>query len=296
MKKVFYVLCTYLVLVLVGCSNANTAPVNLQETKAPDTQSKQTTEATSESTQPPATEAQSTQTSATAATILKSGVLKVGTKVDVPSFGYQNADTGETEGLEVDIAKELAKRLLGDEKLIKTQGVTAQTRGPLLDNKEVDIVIATFTITDERKLSYNFTTPYYTDGIGFLVKKDLNANSIKDLDGKTVGVAQSATTKDALMKKATELGISFNYSEFASYPELKTALISGRIDAFSVDKSILLGYVDDATMVLEETFNPQQYGIVSKLDDKEWADYLNQFVEEIKADGTLDKLIQKWDL
>lgn len=228
--------------------------------------------------------------------IIDRGVLKAGVKVDVPHFGYQNPDTGELEGLEIDIAKALAGKLFGDQNKIEYQAVTAQTRGPLLDNNEVDIIIATFTITDERKLSYNFTEPYFIDGIGFLIKKDLGASKIADMDGKTVGVAQSATTRAALEAKAGELGIAFKFSEFASYPEMKTALISGRIDAFSVDKSILLGYVDGNTMILDETFKPQEYGIACKLANQELAAYLNDFIEEIKTDGTLSELVSKWGL
>jgi putative glutamine transport system substrate-binding protein len=228
--------------------------------------------------------------------IVDRGVLRVGTKVDVPGFGYQNPDNNEVEGMEIDIAKALAKKLLGDESKIETQAVTAQTRGPLLDNNEVDIVIATFTITEERKLSYNFTQPYYTDEIGFLVKKAAGYKDIKDLDGKTIGVAQSATTKAALEEKAKELGISFNFSEYASYPELNAALASGRIDAFSVDKSILLGYVNETSEILDYGFKPQEYGIACKLDNKDLAKYLDDFIGEIKADGTLDSIMEKWNL
>ena len=228
--------------------------------------------------------------------IVDRGVLRVGTKVDVPGFGYQNPDTNEVEGMEIDIAKALAKKLLGDESKIETQAVTAQTRGPLLDNNEVDIVIATFTITEERKLSYNFTQPYYTDEIGFLVKKAAGYKDIKDLDGKTIGVAQSATTKAALEEKAKELGISFNFSEYANYPELNAALASGRIDAFSVDKSILLGYVNETSEILDYGFKPQEYGIACKLDNKDLAKYLYDFIGEIKADGTLDSSMEKCNL
>jgi len=228
--------------------------------------------------------------------IVDRGVLRVGTKTDVPGFGYQNPDTNEVEGMEIDIAKALAKKLLGDENKIETMGVTAQTRGPLLDNNEVDIIIATFTITEQRKESYNFTQPYYTDEIGFLVKKEAGFKDIKDLDGKTIGVAQSATTRDALEEKAKELGITFQYGEYASYPDLNAALASGRIDAFSVDKSILLGYLNETTEILEEGFKPQEYGIACKLDNKDLAQYLDDFIAEIKADGTLDSIFEKWNL
>jgi len=228
--------------------------------------------------------------------IVNRGVLRVGVKVDVPKFGFQNPDTGEMEGLEVDIAKEFAKRVLGDENKVNFTGVTAQTRGPLLDNDEVDMIIATFTITEERKKSFNFTDPYYTDAIGFLVKKDSGINTMKDLDGKTIGVAQSATTKDAIIEKATELGITVNFAEYASYPEINAALMAGRADAFSVDKSILMGYVSDSTMILEEGFKPQEYGIATKFDNKDLAAFVNDFVAELKADGTMDALMEKWGL
>lgn len=228
--------------------------------------------------------------------IVNRGVLRVGVKVDVPKFGFQNPDTGEMEGLEVDIAKEFAKRVLGDENKVNFTGVTAQTRGPLLDNDEVDMIIATFTITEERKKSFNFTDPYYTDAIGFLVKKDSGINTMKDLDGKTIGVAQSATTKDAIIEKATELGITVNFAEYASYPEINAALMAGRVDAFSVDKSILMGYVSDSTMILEEGFKPQEYGIATKFDNKDLAAFVNDFVAELKADGTMDALMEKWGL
>ncbi len=228
--------------------------------------------------------------------IVDAGVLKVGTKIDVPNFGYTNPDTNVTEGMEIDVVKLIAKDLLGDENAYAVQGVTAATRGPLIDNSEVDFVIATFTITEERKLSWNFTRPYYTDEIGFLVKKDAGYTDIASLSGKTIGVAQSATTKAAIEELATEKGISFKFSEFASYPDLKTALTSSRIDAFSVDKSILRGYLDDSTVILDEGFKPQNYGIASKLDKTDLAAYLDGFISKIEADGTLSEIISKWNL
>lgn len=224
------------------------------------------------------------------------GVLRVGVKVDVPLYGYLNPDTNEQEGLEADLARALAKAIIGDENAVEFQAVTAQTRGPLLDNGEVDVIIATFTITEERKLSYNFTTPYFVDAIGFLVKKELGAKTITDLDGLTIGVAQSATTKAAIEEKADELDIEVHFSEFASYPELKTNLTSGRIDAFSVDKSILLGYIDENTEIIEETFKPQEYGIASKLSNTGLAEYLDTFITDMQADGSLEALISTWGL
>ncbi|MEG1779589.1 MAG: transporter substrate-binding domain-containing protein, partial [Oscillospiraceae bacterium] len=183
------------------------------------------------------------------------GVLKVGVKVDVPKFGYKNTSTNEVEGFEIDLAKKIAGKIFGDESKVEVQGVTAKTRGPLLDNGEVDLIIATFTINDERKEVYNFSDPYFTDGVGLLVKKAAGFKSLADMDGKTIGVAQSATSKEAIDAAAKELGVKVSFSEFASYPEIKAALDSGRVDVFSVDGAILAGYLDDTTEILPDRFS-----------------------------------------
>ena len=224
------------------------------------------------------------------------GVLKVGVKVDVPKYGYKNPTTGEIEGFEIDLSKAVAKKILGDESKVEFQGVTAKTRGPLLDNGEIDMVAATFTITEERKKSYNFSDPYMKDGIGLLVKKSLGASSLKDLDGKTIGVAQSATTKASLEKEAEKQGITLKFSELGGYPEIKAALDSGRVDCFAVDASILNGYVDDSTVILDDRYNPQEYGIASKKDNTELAKVINGVIDEMKASGEIDKLIEKWEI
>lgn len=224
------------------------------------------------------------------------GVLKVGVKVDVPKFGYKDPATNEVDGLEIDIARAIAKKIFGDESKIETQAVAAKTRGPLLDNGEVDLVIATFTITEERKESYNFSEAYFTDGVALLVKKAEGYSTLKDLDGKTIGVSQSSTTKDSLLKEAEKLGITLNFSEYATYPEIKAALDSGRVDCFSVDAAILSGYVDDNTVILDDRYNPQEYGVASKKSNESLAKIVNEVINEMKESGELDRLIEKWEI
>jgi putative glutamine transport system substrate-binding protein len=228
--------------------------------------------------------------------VVKAGVLRVGVKEDVPNFGLKNTTTGEIEGFEIDIVKLLAKEILGDENAYELTPVTAKTRGPLLDNGEVDLIIATFTITDERKLTYNFSTPYYEDAVGLLVKKDAGFKGLADMDGKVIGVAQSATSKEAVNKVATEKGITVSFSEYATYPEIKAALDSGRVDAFCVDGSILGGYVDDSTMILPDRFSPQQYGVTSKLDNIALTEAVDGYISGWLEDGTIEELITKWGL
>ena len=135
------------------------------------------------------------------------GKIVIGVKQDVPNFGYKDPKTNKFTGVEIDLANKIAKDLGVKADFVP---ITAQTRGPLLDNKQVDAVIGTFTITPERQKTYNFTTPYFTDEVGFLVNKASDFKSVDDLDGKTIGVAQSASTKNALEALGKEKGFSLN--------------------------------------------------------------------------------------
>ena len=219
--------------------------------------------------------------------IIERGVLRVGVKQDVPNFGYKNPDSGEFEGLEIDIARKIADELGVD---IEFTPVTAQTRGPLLDNGQVDLVIATFTITEERKLLYNFTTPYYTDAVGFLVNKDSGIKTFTDLNGKTIGVAQGSITRTLISELADKYGIAVNFAELGSYPELSVSLRAHRTDAFSVDQSILSGYIGSKSELIDFSFSASDYGIVTKLSNKDLNNYLNSLVEKWTSDGSLQAI------
>jgi len=224
------------------------------------------------------------------------GELRVGVKVDVPRFGYLSPVTGQMEGLEIDLARIIAKDILNDENKVKFLNITAQTRGPMLDNGEIDIVIATFTITEERKKSFDFSRPYFTDELGFLVRSDSGIGRPEDLDGKKAGVVQAGTAKASLPDECARLGIDMVLLEYNSYPEVKAALAKGDVDVFVADKTILYGYIDDDCLLLNEGFNPQQYGIASKKGNEKLAARIDSLIEEVEKDGRLAALFYDWGL
>lgn len=264
-----------------------------------------TTAAAAADTTAAAGDAASGDVSADIQKIIDAGVLKVGTKVDVPKFGMQNTATGEMEGVEVDLAYEIAGKIFGctaeeakANKLVAFQGVTAKTRGPLIDNGEVDMVIATYTITEDRKLSWNFSTPYYTDAVGLMVLKDSGINSIEDLDGKVIAVSQGSTTKDGFNTYVAEQGIDVKpeFEEFDGYPSMAAALASKNVDVFSVDRAILAGYNDDSTTILPDRFAEQEYGVASKLDNKGLAELVDGVVRDLKDSGKMDEMLKGWGI
>ena len=219
------------------------------------------------------------------------GVLEVGVKNDVPGFGYQNIVTGEMEGFEIELAKKVAEKILGEPKVNFTP-VTAATRGPLLDTGELDAVIATFTVTDERRNSWDFSDIYYVDAVACMVKKSLGVSSFSELEGKTIGVATSATTKKSLTAAAEEIGMNVNFLEFSTYPELKSALDSGRVDAFAVDFAILNGYMEETVMILPDRFTPQDYGAAVKKGNTALLAVIDEVIDELQASGEMDEMLK----
>ena len=226
--------------------------------------------------------------------IVDRGVLRVGVKQDLPNFGYRDPESNQYTGMEVEIAKKVAVELGVD---IEFTPVTAQTRGALLDNGQLDMVIATFTITEERKELYNFTTPYYTDAVGFLVRKDSNIQSSWEaLDGLTIGVTQGSIQWGLLEEIAAEKGIELNFRELGSNSEVVVALAAHRVDAFSIDQSILSAFLGKTNELLDLQYQPSEYGIVTKKSNTDLATYLDGLVQDWTEDGTLQAIYDDFGL
>ena len=226
--------------------------------------------------------------------IVDRGVLRVGVKQDLPNFGYRDPESNQYTGMEVEIAKKVAAELGVD---IEFTPVTAQTRGALLDNGQLDMVIATFTITEERKELYNFTTPYYTDAVGFLVRKDSNVQSSWEaLDGLTIGVTQGSIQWGLLEEIAAEKGIELNFRELGSNSEVVVALAAHRVDAFSIDQSILSAFLGKTNELLDLQYQPSEYGIVTKKSNTDLATYLDGLVQDWTEDGTLQAIYDDFGL
>ena len=300
MKKVTAMTMAAMMAALLGGCGSSASETTAAATTA---KAEETTAATSEAAAD--TTAASDDVSADVQKIVDRGVLKVGCKSDVPNFSLQNTATGEYEGFEDDLAYNIAGEIFGctpeeakDKKLVEFQGVTAKTRGPLLENGEIDLVIATFTITDERKETYNFSTPYYTDAVGLLVNNDSGIESIEDLDGKIIGVAQSSTTKDGFKAYVEEKGLNVNpeFQEFDGYPALAQALATKQIDCFSVDRAILSGYVNDSNHILDDRFSEQEYGVASAKENTGLAELVDEKVTSMISDGSMKALQEQWNL
>ena len=240
------------------------------------------------------------------ATIKERGKLKCGVKKDVLGYGYLDTKTKKYEGLEIDLCYQIAAAVLGvsyeeavEKELCEFTDVTPKTRGPLIDNDQLDIIAATYTITDERKKSWDFSTPYRTDHVGILIKKNSGMSKMADLDGKIIGVSQGSTTKDLVLQMLEDEKIDAvpEFKEFPDYPSIKSALDAGNVDAFAMDRSTLKTYTTDDCELLqpEIEFGAQEYGVATKK-GCDLSKTVDDTIQQLQKDGWIDEEISKWGL
>src|SRR5439155_23864 len=171
------------------------------------------------------------------------GKIRVGTQEDNTPFSVKNPITSKWEGFDVDVARELAKAIFGSaadpDAFIEYVPVVSATRIPSLTDGKADVIIKTFTITEERKQQIDFSDVYFITGQRILVKKDnTTIKEAADLAGKTV-CAQKGSTSEQNMTKATDGKAKPLLLD--SYPACLLALQQGQVDAVSTDETIFFG-------------------------------------------------------
>jgi putative glutamine transport system substrate-binding protein len=231
--------------------------------------------------------------------IIDRGYLIVACKDDVPGFGFYNEETQEYEGMEIGLAYQIASKIFDvsyneavEEKLVHFVPVAVDDREKVLQQHEVDYVIATYTITNERKEKVNFSKSYYSSSVGLMVNitkigentlKEERIRSIIDLDNKIIGVMSNSTTRrdflDYIQKH--NINISPRFVTYKSYEQLAKALDNGDIDVFCVDVTILTGYLDENKKILDDRFATQHYGIASPKDKEGLNEIANIVVSEM---------------
>lgn len=238
-------------------------------------------------------------------TIKDRGKLKCGVKKDVVGYGMLDTATGKYEGLEIDLCYMVAAKVFDvsyeeakDQDLCEFTDVTPKTRGPLIDNDTLDMICATYTITNKRKEDWDFTDPYRTDHVGILIKKG-SMSTMADLDGKHIGVSQGSTTKDLVLQMLEDNNIAATpvFDEYPDYPSINSALDAGQIDAFAMDRSTLKTYTTDDKELLqpEIEFGAQDYGIATKK-GCDFSEVTEEVVKEVTSNGWIDEEVSAWGL
>jgi glutamate transport system substrate-binding protein len=217
--------------------------------------------------------------------------LTIGVKADQPGLGLQ---TGSTySGFDIEIGKIIAKGLGVEESGITWKTTVSANREPYIQQGQVDLVVATYTINDDRKKVVNFGGPYYIAGQDLLVPTASTITGPESLAGKKVCSVSGSTPAKRIQSDYRTAKLQ----QFDSYSKCVTALAGGQVDAVTTDDIILAGYASQEQYagkfkVVGKPFSSEPYGIGLKKDDSAGCNKINDILKAAATDGSYKKA---WD-
>ncbi|MFI7003868.1 glutamate ABC transporter substrate-binding protein [Nocardia sp. NPDC050175] len=220
------------------------------------------------------------------------GRLVVGLDAGSNLFSFRDPTSGAIVGFDADIAREIARDLLGSPDLIEYRTLGSADRERALQNRDVDIVAKTMTINCERRQRVTFSTVYYRSNQRVLAMKNSGINGIADLAGKRVCIVRGTTSLDHMrhdQPAATILTVP-------TWADCLVVLQQRQVDAASTDDSILAGLAaqDPYTAVVGDSISVEPYGIGIPKGDDDLVRFVNGTLERIRHDGTWDRIYRQW--
>lgn len=224
--------------------------------------------------------------------VKEAGVLRIGGTQTSYLFSQLDETDGSLRGFDAGIYQLLTRYILGDESAYEFTVVDSSTREAVLQSDQVDVVVATYSITEARAEVISFAGPYYSSQQAVLVLAgNTEITGVDDLAGKNVATQAGSTGPDILAEYAPEAVVQ----EFETDQEARTALEQGRVDAYVTDYTLLLNAIvknPDVYEIAGDVFGPEDnYGIGLPLDSDGVA-FVNDFLQQIIDDGTWESLWQ----
>jgi glutamate transport system substrate-binding protein len=212
-----------------------------------------------------------------------SGKVVIGVKYDQPGIGFKGATDDMPKGFDPEIGKILAGTLGIAPEDITWKETISDNREPFLQSGEVDLVIASYSITDERRQVVGQAGPYYVTGQQLLVKSDSDIDSLDDVKGQEVCSVTGSTSLDNIEAEGAKP------RGFDTYSECVDQVLSGTVDAMTTDGAILLGYAaenPDQLKVVVDPFSEERYGVGYSKDSPEMCQWITDTLQKSFDDGS----------
>ncbi len=230
----------------------------------------------------------------TMAELAEAGSITIGTKYDQPGFGLENLE-GELEGFDVEVAKIIAAELGIAADDIQWEQTPSAVREEVIEGGEVDMVVATYTINDERAERITFAGPYYEAGQQIMVLDENDTitgpeSFEENPDLKVCSVTGSTPAEQIrpyLADPDSQLTLFDEYSQCAD------SLSNGQVDAVTTDNVILLGFVSESDgefKLVGEQFTEEPYGIGIEKGDVAFCEFINETLQ-----ANEDAYIEAWE-
>ena len=268
--------------VLAGCGSSNTASTDAAaEETTEDVEAEATTEEAEDA------EAAEEATDAAEVTTVEPGVLTMGTNATFPPYEYKDGD--DVVGIDAEIAQALADKLGLKVKIVD---MDFDSLIASVQSGKIDMSLAGMTVTEERKQNVDFTDSYATGVQVIIVKEDSDIASADDLEGKLIGVQQGTTGH---LYCADDFGEE-NVIPYANGATAVQALLQGKVDCVVIDQEPAKAFVEAnaGLKILETAYTTEDYAAAVSKDNPALTAALNSALQELKDDGTIQGILDKY--
>ncbi|MGW2092652.1 glutamate ABC transporter substrate-binding protein [Promicromonospora sukumoe] len=227
----------------------------------------------------------------TMADIRERGTLRVGVSADTLLMGSRNPFTGDIEGFDIDVARQVADAILGDPDKIQFRVITSGDRETVLEDGDVDIVTRAFTINCERWENIAFSAEYYHAGQKLLVPSTSDVEGIDDLAGQRVCAPEGTTTLERL-----EQWEGVEAVPAATHTTCLVLFQQGAVDAITGDDTVLAGFAaqDPYAKVVGDAVSDEPYGVGIPSGNTDMVRFVNGVLEDMVADGQWEQSYDRW--
>jgi polar amino acid transport system substrate-binding protein len=229
----------------------------------------------------------------TMADIRQRGRLIAGVSADTFLLGARDPVSGQVEGFDIDLVKQVTKAIFGDESAYQLRVITAADRIPVLENHEVDMVARNMTITCDRWKSIAFSAEYYLAGQKILVRKGSDITGLSSLAGHRVCAPLGTSSMDNLIRLAPDaqpVGAD-------NHTGCLVLLQEGQVDAITGDDTVLAGLAAQdpyAAVVDAPAFTAEPYGLGVNKANVDFARFINGVIEDMKSSGQWTRNYNTW--
>lgn len=227
--------------------------------------------------------------------IEQKGKIIVGVRDDASPFGFRDKN-GVLVGYDIDLARILAQNILGNSSAVEFVPVTASNRIMKLNSGEIDCLIATMSITNQRQQILDFSMPYYMAGQAILVRSTSKATSLRDFEGNKLIIVYGSTSERNLRSNVPEVTVL----GYKTYNDAYKALKSGKAEGIVADDTILLNFAlnDKSVKLLPKRYSKEPYAIAFRKGEQSvrLISKANYVIENLQSTGRLNRLQEKWKI
>lgn len=221
--------------------------------------------------------------------LAESGTITIGVKKDQPGIGFQGAADDIPVGFDIEIGKMLAASLGIKPEDVEWKETISDNREPFLESGEVDLVIASYSITDERRQVVGQAGPYYVTGQQLLVPTDSDIDSVDDVKGMDICSVTGSTSLEQIEAKGAKP------RGFETYSDCVDQVLNGTVDAMTTDGAILMGYAaehPDDLKVVVKPFSEERYGVGYSKKYPEMCQWIQDTIKAAEDDGSWAKAFE----